>query len=130
VTLSAPLKASLNAAREALLDLHKVLLDYERTRYERSEGAVKSNYHFLQLVIGDPWFAWLRPMSALVVAIDELLTMKAAVPPEDAEFLIERARDLLTPIAGAGGFAGQLHHTLQDAPTLARHHAAALERLS
>lgn len=47
----------------ALLRLHKALLDDERVSYERVHGRIPSNGAFLQLVLGDAWFAWLRPLS-------------------------------------------------------------------
>jgi hypothetical protein len=59
--------------RDALLRLHKVLLDSERAVYERNVGPINSPNHFFQLLTNDPWFAWLRPISQLIVAIDETL---------------------------------------------------------
>ncbi len=94
--LPEPLLQQLTSAREALLDVHKSLLDEERARYELTEGAINGSYHFLQLVIGDPWFAWLRPMSELIVAIDQLLASRQLVLPADAESLLDRSRALLT----------------------------------
>src|SRR3989337_155207 len=57
----------------ALLDLHKTLIDSERAVYEADIGPVQSPHHFFQLLTNDPWFAWLRPISQLIVAIDEVL---------------------------------------------------------
>jgi hypothetical protein len=34
-------------------------------------GPIHSPHHFFQLLTNDPWFAWLRPVSQLIVAIDE-----------------------------------------------------------
>src|SRR5882672_10935768 len=50
----------LQELRDALLDLHKVLIDSERAVYETNVGPIKSPHHFFQLVSSDPWFAWLR----------------------------------------------------------------------
>ena len=47
--------------RQILLNLHKALLDSERTAYEISHGAIASPAAFLQLLINDPSFQWLRP---------------------------------------------------------------------
>ena len=58
--------------RHALLRLHKVLLDWERSGYERIHGR-QSSSDLLKALLNDPQFAWLRPMSQLIVRIDEIL---------------------------------------------------------
>src|SRR2546429_6774654 len=55
--------------RNALLSLHKALVDSERVSYEQAIGAIQSPNHFLQLLTRDPWFAWLHPLSQLIVAM-------------------------------------------------------------
>ena len=57
--------------RARLLHLHKVLLDDTKAAYEMDRGRVGSNANLLQLVISDPWFAWLHSLSEMVVRIDE-----------------------------------------------------------
>src|SRR5690348_1159327 len=66
----------LQALRSALLTLHKALVDSERVEYERVMGKIQSPNHFLQLLTTDPWFAWLSPLSKLIVSIDEALDAK------------------------------------------------------
>jgi hypothetical protein len=58
-----PLAQRLDELRQRLLDLHKTLVDYERVTYEKTFGAIASQNEFLQLLIKDPWFAWLHPIS-------------------------------------------------------------------
>jgi hypothetical protein len=48
------------------------LLDAQRVAHERDHGKVTAA-GFLELVIAAPEFAWLRPMTALIVAIDEAI---------------------------------------------------------
>ena len=60
----------------ALVKLHKALLDSERQVYEKDIGHIQSPNHFFQLLTSDPFFAWLRPISQLIVAIDETLDAK------------------------------------------------------
>jgi hypothetical protein len=60
----------------ALVKLHKALLDSERQVYEKNIGRIQSPNHFFQLLTSDPFFAWLRPISQLIVAIDETLDAK------------------------------------------------------
>src|SRR5690349_1128524 len=59
------LRRRLDLAHGGLLRVHKALLDHERVRYERERGRVGGPGEFLQIVINDPWFAWLRPVSEL-----------------------------------------------------------------
>jgi len=95
----------LTEVRETLLTLHKALLDSERTAYELVHGPVASPGAFLQLVINDVWFAWLRPITTLIVQIDE--TLAAKKPPasaHDFEQLITDTRALLSPSREVNGF--------------------------
>ncbi len=62
--------------RQTLFTLHKALLDSERTSYELGHGPIGSPAAFLQLLIHDPWFAWLQPITSLLVQIDEALAAK------------------------------------------------------
>ena len=59
----AAVRQPLQELRDALLDLHKTLIESERAVYETKVGPIKSPHHFFQLVSSDPWFAWLRPVS-------------------------------------------------------------------
>src|SRR5208282_2596213 len=74
--MSAPIQHRLQVLRDALLDLHKALVDAERVSYEKTLGVIQSPNHFLQLLTTDPWFAWLQPLSQLIVAMDEALEEK------------------------------------------------------
>jgi hypothetical protein len=93
-----PARVRLAEIRETLLSLHKALLDSERTAYEIVHGAIGSPSAFLQLLINDARFAWLRPVTTLIVQIDETLAAKR--PPatsKDFEQMITDTRALLTP---------------------------------
>ncbi len=95
----------LSQLRETLLTLHKALLDSERTAYELVHGPVASPGAFLQLVINDSWFAWLRPITTLIVQIDEALAAKKPpATPHDFEQLISDTRALLSPSREANDF--------------------------
>jgi len=74
--MSAPLRKHLEEVRLALLALHKSLVASERITYEKTIGAIQSPNQFLQLLISDPWFAWLQPLSQLIVSMDEALEAK------------------------------------------------------
>jgi hypothetical protein len=115
-----PARQRLTALRETLLTLHKALLDSERTSYEISHGAIASPAAFLQLLINDNWFAWLRPVTTLIVQIDE--TLAAKKPPATShqfELLIEDMRALLSPSRDANGFCKRYLGAVQRDPGVA-----------
>src|ERR1017187_364945 len=87
----------LAALSAALLHLHKSLLDAERAAYERDVARIATTGQYLQLVLGDPWFAWLREISQFIVIVDETLAQKEPAIPADAARLIAKARELLLP---------------------------------
>ena len=62
----------LNNLSKELLRLHKMLLDLNREDYEREHGRIENSFKILDLVINDPFFAWLRKLSELIVVIDEI----------------------------------------------------------
>src|SRR3954451_17825182 len=94
---AADLRRRLDAAHAGLLRVHKALIDHERARYERERGPVGGAVEFLQVLIRDQYFAWLRPMSALIVQIDEFVMSKEPTDPADGRALLTQARALLTP---------------------------------
>src|ERR1043165_4278003 len=87
----------LQALRSALLTLHKALVDSERVEYEKVMGKIQSPNHFLQLLTTDPWFAWLSPLSKLIVSIDEALDEKEPLTSAAVEALIQQTAGLLQP---------------------------------
>ena len=119
----------LRELRHALLALHKVLLDAERLRYERVQGGISGAGEFLQLVLHDSWFAWLRPLSALAVQIDELLDQEEPALPGAGAALVEQARALLRPSEEGEEFARQYFEALQAAPDVVLAHRGVMRLL-
>ena len=117
-------RAHLNDLFQALLRLHKALLDDERVSYERVHGRIPSNGAFLQLVIGDAWFAWLRPLSQLMATLDELGEEDKSPDGQDTVTLVASIRTLLTPTEEGEGFGRQYHDALQREPDVMLAHAA------
>jgi hypothetical protein len=126
-TTPAPLlhdaRQQLDDVRRGLLRVHKALLEDARIRYEREQGRIEGSGALLQLVLNDPWFAWLHPLSGLVVQIDELL---AADEPTavDGEALLNQARSLMRPDEHGEGFARRYHRAIQDVPDVLIAHVA------
>ena len=87
-------KQRLSGVRNAVLDLHKVLVDSERVRYEKTIGSIQSPNQFLQLLTNDPWFAWLHPISQLIVAMDEALDEREPLTGDLIAALTDQTRRL------------------------------------
>lgn len=115
--------------RAGLLRLHKALLDAERTAYERVHGQVTGG-ELLQLVIDDEQFAWLRPVSELIVRIDEMLDADEPATADDAESLLTQARALLKPTEAGGGFGQKYFAAIQQSPDVVLAHAEVTRLLS
>lgn len=100
--------------RRALLALHKTLLDWERAAYERIHGR-SSPAAFLSTVMRDPQFAWLHPLSELIVRIDQALD---ADPEErvDVDVVVRQARMLVAPDETGTSYAQRYHAALQNHP--------------
>src|SRR5262245_16067911 len=100
-------RALLAELRRLLLQLHKILIDWQRADYERVHGR-RHTTQLLNIIFNDPEFAWLRSMSGLIVRIDETLEPpRAASSPDDARAeagtgpLVAGARELIAPEAGS-----------------------------
>jgi hypothetical protein len=115
-SLPEDLRQRLNEAHRGLLRVHKALLDHERTRFERERGRVGSAGEFLQIVIHDPWFAWLHAVSELAVEIDELVESKEPADPATGEALLDKARQLIVPDEQGNDFQRQYYRVMQESP--------------
>ncbi|HLH17174.1 MAG TPA: hypothetical protein VKX45_08130 [Bryobacteraceae bacterium] len=118
-----PVRERLVNLRNGLLRLHKSLLDSERAAYERDVERITSTGQYLNLVLNDPWFAWLRELSQFVVLIDETLDFKQdPATAADAERLIARAREIVSPSETANGFGRKYFEAMQRDPAVVLAH--------
>jgi hypothetical protein len=115
--------------RDPLLRLHKVLLDSERVVYEKEIGPINSPNHFFQLLTNDPWFAWLRPISQLIVAIDEALDAEEPITSHDVDALMSQSVFLLIPAESGGEFGERYVAALQRDPRVVLAHAQVAKRI-
>jgi hypothetical protein len=122
VTHSAPL-TQLRKVREALLTLHKTLLDSERVGYEATVGPIPSPNHFLRLLSSDPWFAWLQPLSRLIVTIDEALDQRIPLSTAEMEKLLQQTRRLLVASEEGHGFSRSYFEAFQRDPDVVFAHS-------
>lgn len=106
----------LRKLRNGLLHLHKSLLESERSAYERDVQRIATPAQFLDLLLNDPWFGWLRELSQFIVLIDETLDLEN--PPTDAEAarLITQARELVSPAEEGPVFARRYWEAMQRDP--------------
>jgi len=116
-------RARLRDLRAKLLQLHKVLLDDARVAYEMDRGRVPSSATLLQLVISDPWFAWLHSLSELVVRIDQTVEVDSPATDADAATLIDQVEKLLTASETGEGFQRRYYDALQRQPAVVLAHA-------
>ena len=108
--------------RRRLLELHKALVDVERDSYERARGRMADG-EFLKALIEDPAFAWLAPLTALIVRVDEL---EAADVPREYKAEIKR---LLKPDDLGLAFQRRYHEILQKSPDALVAHGAVIKLL-
>lgn len=120
----------LQEVRNALLRLHKVLVESERVTYEKIVGPIQSPNRFLQLLIDDPWFGWLQPLSQLIAAMDEAQDAKEPRTDAEAHALIQQARHLLVASEEGQGFGRHYFDALQRDPDVVLAHADATKLLS
>ena len=116
-------REQLNSVRTSLLRLHKTLLNFEREGYERTHGTLANSYAFLQLVMSDPWFAWLRQLSELIVEMDELLAAKETPKDATAVALAQQATIMLTPSDSGTEFQKKYFAAMQQSPEVVLAHS-------
>lgn len=121
--MSEAVRRGLKDLRHGLLRLHKALLDSEQVTYERINGRVASAGQLLQLVMTDPWFAWLRPLSHLVVRIDEMMEEEQEATAHDIAQVLSEVRGLLKPSEQGEGFERSYYEALQRTPDVVLAHA-------
>jgi hypothetical protein len=116
--------------RRGLLKLHRALIVAEQITFERIYGRIDSTGQLLQLVMNDPWFTWLHPLSNLIIRIDELLEKDDGFATEQAARLIAEARALIRPSEEGDGFERSYYEALQRAPDVVMAHCEVKKLLS
>jgi catechol 2,3-dioxygenase len=119
---SAQTREKLSDLRTRLLALHKALLDDAKVAYEMDRGRIATSGALLQLVIHDPWFAWLHQVSELVVRIDEMTAPDAKATEQDARAVIDQVDRLLIPSEAGEPFARRYFEAIQRQPAVVLAH--------
>jgi hypothetical protein len=118
---------AIEALRRAALDLHKSLLDALQAEYERAHGVIGSANDRFRLVSEHGAFTWLRPLTGLIVAFDELLEMPA-VGAEDAAAARVEIEELLE--RDEAGFRVRYLALLQTEPSVVIAHSKVRQALT
>src|SRR5213595_484311 len=92
-------KPALLEAAAALREVHRTLVQAVRATYEREIGPAGGPGQMLKLLTEDPYFAWLHPMSELIVDLDSLLTQE--ILPSGTVAGVRQEIDRLTKAGGS-----------------------------
>jgi hypothetical protein len=84
----------LRSARNILLKLHKSMIDLERQMHEGIHGKLNAG-EFLNLLLEDEDFAWLRKFSMLIVEIDEMFDLKDDLTGDLVAENLRKVRELV-----------------------------------
>ena len=104
---------TLRYARNLLLTLHKSLVDRERASYEAVNGQQNAG-QFLNLLLENPDFAWLRKFSILIVEIDEMFDFKDGISNEMVLANLQKVRELISMKASDETFRARYQDALQN----------------
>ena len=110
----------LRRSRNLLLKLHKSLLDHERRIYEGLNGPLNAA-QFLNVLLEDPDFAWLRKFSTLIVEIDEMFAQKDGYSEETVAQHIGALRSLISMEGEGETFRSKYQAGLQQDLDAAAH---------
>ncbi len=110
-----PKPLDLRGVRNRLLDVHRRLLQTQQLEVEHATGRKMSPHEVLAAAMGDPRFAWLRELSALITQIDEAVADKDGDPAAPL-LLCDRVRTLLGPPNPATDFGARYLRAMQSNP--------------
>ena len=94
-------RAQLRTLSRALRDVHRSLVEFSRERYELDNGRVRGKGQLFELLLRDDAFAWLRPLSRLIVSLDELAARRAVPSEEETATIRTEVEEFISPAAGA-----------------------------
>jgi hypothetical protein len=117
----AELRAALREISKQLLPLHRALIDSARADYVAAVAPVSGPGQMLQLLNDDPFFTWLKPLTALIVDIDEMV--RTDFQRTDVDAIVTRVEKLFGTAADAA-FAAHYVPLLQREVDVAIAHAA------
>ena len=123
----AALRAALREVSKALIPLHRHLIDAAKEDYAFAYAPVDTPSRLLNLVTSDPFFAWLKPLTSLIVNIDEMA--RTDFEPADAARVADGVEQLFVT-NGDAAFAERYLPLLQRDVDVAVGHAALRKALT
>lgn len=112
-------KPRLLEVASALREVHRMLVQATRAAYEREFGPAGGPGQMLRLLTEDPYFAWLHPMSELIVDLDSLLTQELL--PEGTVAAVRLEVDRLTQAGDAPFWQKYAPYLQSDADVVMAH---------
>ena len=112
----------LKEVRLQILELHKLLLDIERSKFERQNGQVTSG-QFLSLLLNEPDLQWLRKFSTLIVQIDEMLDLDDGYTEDMVDNYLDQIRNLIDFNVADEEFEKKYKNSIQTDATIAVKHS-------
>ena len=104
--------------RNLLLKQHKILIDRERESYEMLHGELTPSA-FLNQLIENEDFAWLRKFSMLIVEVDEMFAQRDGYETEMVDALIAKVGELVDPNIGDDSFNAKYDFSMSILPEAA-----------
>jgi len=114
-------RTALRETSKTLLPLHRALIDAAKTDYVAATMLQVTPTELLRLITDDPFFAWLKPVTSLIVDIDEMA--RKDFEAADVAAIADRIEKLFGPTADAE-FAAKYVPILQREVDVAIAHAA------
>jgi hypothetical protein len=130
VTTEGERGAQLRTLSRALQDVHRGLLEVSRDRYELANGPVRGKSELLQLLLHDEVFAWLGPLSRLIVEIDELTARNPAPTEVEAAAMGALVRAFTAVSDDPEAFGSRYVALLASDPRVAMSHIGLRDALS
>lgn len=119
----------LKEARLKLLQLHKLFVDLERGNYERQNGQVSSG-QFLNLLVNDANFQWLRKFSILIVEVDEMFDLDDGFTEGMVEKYLSQISNLVNLELADEEFENKYKNFMQENTEIAANHSEIKKLLS
>ena len=109
----------LREVSEALRLLHSALVRRTQADYERTHGRIAGAGQLLNLLMKDPFFAWMHPLSELMADVDHF-AKNSAVESGVAAAIRKEVEQVLAA-KEPGPFADRYRDELQDASVAGAH---------
>ena len=117
----ASIRSALREISQAILPLHRALIEATREEYSFAYEPVQQPTQLLRLLHEHPFFEWLKPMTGLIVEIDELA--RRDFTPDEVAAVAKQVDSMFGPAPDAQ-FALRYVPILQRDTDVAIGHAA------